>query len=56
MEFTREEIEKKAKEMKKEYNRAYAAAHREQRREAERKCWERKALAALEQERAESAK
>ncbi len=53
MEFTEEQIKQKAKELKKEYNRAYAAAHREQRKESVQKCWEKKALAALREEQLE---
>lgn len=50
MEFSAEQINDKIKELKRAYARSYAAQHKEQRKEQQRRCWERKAIAALEQE------
>lgn len=56
MEFTQEEIAEKAKELRRAYAREYARKNREKCKEQHRRCWERKAIAALEQERAEKSK
>ena len=56
MEFTREQIEAKAKELRRAYERAYAAKNKEERKEQQRRCWEKKAIAALEQEAEQNAK
>ena len=47
-------IAEKAQEMRRAYFREYRRKHREQYKEYERKRWERKAIAALEAEEAET--
>ena len=48
--FTQAQIEEKAKELKRAYNRANYAQNRDKRREAQKKHWQKKALEALQLE------
>lgn len=50
MQFTEQQIEEKAKELKRAYNRANYAQNRDKRREAQKKHWQKKALEALQSE------
>lgn len=54
MNFTQEQIEEKAKELKRAYNRKNYLENREKRREAQKRHWQKKALEALLSETTEN--